>query len=112
MIRCHQPKQLKLQQWQVVLLLKNKFQNKISSKMASKTIIENVEKALDEISPFLKSDGEDITMVSIEDDKHVKVSLEAVCKYCKIKQTTLKTAVETTIKKYATEIETVENLNV
>src|SRR5690554_7741295 len=73
--------------------------------MASETIKQNVEKALEEIRPFLKSDGGDITLISIEDDKHVKVRLEGACISCNVNQMTLKAGVETTIKKYAPEIE-------
>lgn len=80
--------------------------------MASETIRQNVEKALEEIRPFLKSDGGDISLISIEDDKYVKVRLEGACKSCKINQMTLKAGVETTIKKFAPEIETVENISV
>jgi len=36
----------------------------------------NVQKALDEIRPFLQSDGGDISLISIEDGKFVKVQLE------------------------------------
>ncbi len=79
--------------------------------MASETIRQNVEKALEEIRPFLKSDGGDITLISIEDDKHVKVRLEGACTLCTVNQMTLKAGVETTIKKYAPEIETVENIS-
>jgi len=79
--------------------------------MASETIKQNVEKALEEIRPFLKSDGGDITLISIEDDKHVKVRLEGACTLCNVNQMTLKAGVETTIKKYAPEIETVENIS-
>jgi len=78
--------------------------------MNSVIIRENVEKALDEIRPFLKSDGGDITLISIEDDKHVKVRLEGACIACSVNQMTLKAGVETTIKKFAPEIETVENV--
>ena len=78
--------------------------------MASEPIKQNVEKALEEIRPFLKSDGGDITLISIEDDKHVKVRLEGACISCNVNQMTLKAGVETTIKKYAPEIETVENI--
>lgn len=39
--------------------------------MASETIRENVMKALDEIRPFLQTDGGDITLIDIVDDKHV-----------------------------------------
>ena len=37
--------------------------------------IEKIHLALDEIRPFLKSDGVDISFVSLEDKKHVKVQL-------------------------------------
>lgn len=80
--------------------------------MASEKIRQNVEKALEEIRPFLKSDGGDISLISIEDDKYVKVRLEGACTSCKINQMTLKVGVETTIKKFAPEIETVENVSV
>ncbi|HLW62741.1 MAG TPA: NifU family protein [Flavobacterium sp.] len=80
--------------------------------MNSETTRQNVEKALEEIRPFLKSDGGDITLISIEDDKHVKVRLEGNCISCNVNQMTLRAGVETTIKKYAPEIETVENIGV
>lgn len=79
--------------------------------MASDIIRQNVEHALSEIRPFLNSDGGDITLVSIEDDKHVKVRLEGACIACSVNQMTLKAGVETTIKKFAPEIETVENVS-
>jgi Fe-S cluster biogenesis protein NfuA len=69
-----------------------------------------IEKALEEIRPFLKSDGGDISLVSIEDGKHVKVRLEGACTSCSVNQMTLKAGVETTIKKYAPQIETVVNI--
>ena len=39
----------------------------------------NVEKALDEIRPFLQSDGGNISLISIENDTLVKVQLEGAC---------------------------------
>lgn len=69
-----------------------------------------VEKALDEIRPFLNSDGGDITLVEILDEKHVKVRLEGACTMCSVNQMTMKAGVETTIKKFAPQIETVENI--
>jgi Fe-S cluster biogenesis protein NfuA len=71
----------------------------------------NVEKALEEIRPFLNSDGGDITLISIEDNKHVKVRLEGACVGCSVNQMTLKAGVETTIKKFAPQIETVVNVS-
>lgn len=72
----------------------------------------NIEKALDEIRPFLQSDGGDISLLSIEDDKLVKVQLEGACVGCSVNQMTLKTGVEMTIKKYAPQIEQVINVEV
>jgi Fe-S cluster biogenesis protein NfuA len=70
----------------------------------------NIEKALEEIRPFLNSDGGNISLVSIEDEKHVKVRLEGACTSCSVSQMTMKAGVETTIKKYAPQIETVVNV--
>ncbi len=78
--------------------------------MNSIELRENIEKALEEIRPFLKSDGGDISLISIEDDKHVKVQLKGACVGCSVNQMTLKSGVEMTIKKYAPQIETVENV--
>jgi len=70
----------------------------------------SIEKALEEIRPFLNSDGGDIILISIEDEKHVKVKFQGACTICSVNQMTLKSGVETTIKKYAPQIETVENI--
>jgi Fe-S cluster biogenesis protein NfuA len=71
----------------------------------------NIEKALQEIRPFLNSDGGDISLISIEDEKHVKVRFEGACTGCSVNQMTLRAGVETTIKRYAPQIETVVNVN-
>ena len=78
--------------------------------MTAIEIKENVEKALDEIRPFLNSDGGNISLVEIIDDKHVKVRLEGACTSCNCSISTMKAGVETTIKKYVPQIETVENI--
>ena len=70
----------------------------------------NVEKALDEIRPFLQSDGGDISLLSIDDDKFVRVRLEGNCVACSVNQMTLKSGVEMTIKKHAPQIEQVINV--
>ncbi len=69
----------------------------------------NVEKALEEIRPFLVSDGGNIKLLSI-DDTTVKVQLEGACTGCSVNQMTLKNGVEATIKKYAPEIKEVINV--
>ncbi|MFX0556419.1 NifU family protein [Maribacter sp. CXY002] len=70
----------------------------------------NVEKALEEIRPFLQSDGGDISLISIDNENSVKVRLEGACVGCTVNQMTLKSGVEMTIKKYAPQIEEVINV--
>ena len=69
-----------------------------------------VQRALEEIRPFLNSDGGDIILISITDDKHVVVQLQGACVGCTVNQMTLRAGVETTIKKFAPQIETVTNI--
>jgi Fe-S cluster biogenesis protein NfuA len=69
----------------------------------------NVEKALEEIRPFLISDGGNIKLLSIEENT-VKVQLEGACIGCSVNQMTLKNGVEATIRKYAPHIEEVINI--
>ncbi|MGB2116860.1 MAG: NifU family protein [Flavobacteriaceae bacterium] len=78
--------------------------------MTGKELTLNVEKALEEIRPFLQSDGGDISLISIEDEKRVKVQLSGACVGCSVNQMTLKSGVEMTIKKYAPQIEEVINV--
>jgi Fe-S cluster biogenesis protein NfuA len=86
----------------VVAQLKNKI-------MTAQETQNNVEKALDEIRPFLMSDGGNIKLLSIE-DAIVKVQLQGACTGCSVNQMTLKNGVEATIKKYAPQIDQVINV--
>ena len=78
--------------------------------MTTEELTANIEKAFEEIRPFLNSDGGDISLVSITEGKHVTVRLEGACTSCSVNQMTLKAGVETTIKKFAPQIETVVNI--
>ena len=78
--------------------------------MTSEEVKSNVEKALEEIRPFLKSDGGDISLLGIEDDRLVRVQLKGACVDCTVNQMTLRSGVEMTIKKYVPQIEKVVNI--
>lgn len=78
--------------------------------MKTEEIHQKVEQALEEIRPFLISDGGNISLIKIIDNKHVKVRLEGACNSCSINQSTMKAGVESTIKKFVPTIETVENI--
>ena len=74
--------------------------------MSEKDLLENIEKALGEIRPYLETDGGDISFVSLDEDV-VSVKFHGACIGCKVNQMTLKNGVEATIKKYAPQIEKV-----
>mgnify|MGYP003691351895 CR=1 FL=1 len=78
--------------------------------MTTEELTIEVNKALEEIRPFLQNDGGDISLVSIEDGKVVNVKLEGACVGCSVNQMTLKSGVEMTIKKYAPQVEKVVNV--
>ena len=72
-------------------------------------LLENIEKALSEIRPYLLTDGGDISLVSIEEDV-VQVRFHGACTGCSVNQMTLKNGVEATIRKYAPQIRSVEEV--
>jgi len=72
--------------------------------------IEKINQALDEIRPFLKSDGGDISFIELTDDNVVKVQFLGACTGCSVNQMTLKSGVETTIQKYLPHIVRVEEV--
>jgi Fe-S cluster biogenesis protein NfuA len=71
--------------------------------MTETELLTNIEKALEEIRPYLIEDGGNIALVEVDSDT-VKVKLEGACIGCKVNQMTLKNGVEATIKKYAPQI--------
>ena len=71
---------------------------------------EKVEQGLNEIRPFLESDGGNIELISIINNV-VKVKLLGNCVSCSVNQMTLKNGVEMTIKKFAPQVEEVINID-
>ena len=66
--------------------------------ITSKRIINKIEAALDEIRPYLRSDGGDISLIEITDDYIVKVKLMGACQTCHVSMMTLKNGVEVAVK--------------
>ena len=69
---------------------------------------DRVEIALNNIRPFLQSDGGDIELIEITDDLIAKVKLVGACESCKMSASTMKAGVESTIKNFVPEINSVE----
>ena len=70
-----------------------------------------IEATLEELRPYLKTDGGDIKLVEITEDLIVRVELMGSCADCSMIQMTLKGGVESAIKKAAPEVKGVEAVN-
>lgn len=76
--------------------------------MKDATTISKIENALEQVRPFLKADGGDISLVEVTDDNIVRVKLHGACHGCSISHITMKAGVEEAIKNAVPEIKTVE----
>jgi Fe-S cluster biogenesis protein NfuA len=74
-------------------------------------IRERIEKALDDIRPYLKSDGGDIQLLEVTEEMIVKVKLLGACESCKMSISTMKAGVESTIRNAVPEIKEVIAVN-
>ena len=79
--------------------------------MDKDSLINRVNKGLDDVRPYLKSDGGDISLVKITSDFNVVIRFEGSCKTCDVNQMTLKLGVEEAIKKHAPEIKSLESVD-
>ena len=66
---------------------------------------------LEQIRPYLQSDGGDVKFVGLTADNVVHVELNGACHSCPMAIMTLKNGVEATIKKHIPEIVSVEAVN-
>lgn len=71
-------------------------------------LIQKVNIAIDELRPYLISDGGDMELVEITDNNVVKVKLIGACKSCSMSPMTLKAGLEEALKNVAPEITKVE----
>jgi Fe-S cluster biogenesis protein NfuA len=72
--------------------------------------VAKIHEALDEIRPFLKSDGGDISLVELTDEYVAKVQFHGACTGCSVNQMTLKSGVEMTIQKFVPHVIRVEEV--
>lgn len=78
--------------------------------MTKSELKNNVEKALNEIRPYLLTDGGDVVLVGIKNNE-VLVQFQGACIGCNVNQMTLKNGIEATVKKYAPQIKRVVEVN-
>lgn len=71
-----------------------------------------VEKALDNMRPYLLADGGDVKLVEITEDKIVLVELLGACETCPMSPMTMKAGIEDAIKRVAPEIQSIRAIKV
>lgn len=74
-------------------------------------LLQRVEKALDAIRPYLRTDGGDVNVLGITDDLTVEIELEGACVSCPMSSMTLKAGVEKSILDAIPEIKAVKAVN-
>jgi len=68
----------------------------------------SVEQAIENLRPYLHSDGGDMELVEITNDNIVRVKLIGACKTCDMSPMTLKAGLEEALKSAAPDIKGVE----
>lgn len=71
-----------------------------------------IKNVLEQIRPYLQSDGGDIRYIGLTEDNVVNVELTGACGSCPYSIITLKNGVETAIKKAIPAIKAVEAVNI
>ena len=80
---------------------------------ANQNELENkIKNVLEQIRPYLQSDGGDIRYISLTEDNVVNVELTGACGSCPYSIITLKNGVETAIKKAIPAVKAVEAINI
>ena len=79
--------------------------------MENNSYYETIEQALEEIRPYLKADGGDISLVEVTKDMVVKVKLLGACVGCPMSYQTMKNGIEQVVKKAVPEVKEVLAVN-
>jgi Fe-S cluster biogenesis protein NfuA len=74
-------------------------------------LTDKVNRAIEELRPFLLADGGDMELVEITDDPIVRVRLLGACSSCSMSLMTLKAGLEEAVRKAVPEIQSVEAVN-
>lgn len=80
--------------------------------MSDKTeLLERIDRAVDSVRPYLKTDGGDVKIVDVTDQNVVIVELLGSCESCPMSPMTMKNGIEEAIKKAVPEIKGVQAIN-
>jgi Fe-S cluster biogenesis protein NfuA len=70
-----------------------------------------IEKALDQIRPYLEADGGNVKVLEITDEMVLKLELLGACGACSMSTMTMKAGIEQAIKREVPEIQSVVAIN-
>jgi Fe-S cluster biogenesis protein NfuA len=74
-------------------------------------LVERIDRALDELRPFLRSDGGDITVLHVREDLVVEVELQGACAHCAQAAMTMRAGVEEAVRRVVPEVKEVIAVN-
>ncbi|MBL6618944.1 MAG: NifU family protein [Flavobacteriales bacterium] len=74
-------------------------------------LVERIDRALDELRPFLRSDGGDITVLNVREDLVVEVELQGACAHCAQAAMTMRAGVEEAVRRVVPEVKEVIAVN-
>jgi len=75
-------------------------------------LLSRVEQALDNIRPYLITDGGDVRLIEIDEHHIVQVELLGACGSCPMSPMTMKAGIEEAVKRVAPEIKGINAVNV
>ncbi len=76
-----------------------------------KPSLEQIEKVLVKVRPYLQMDGGDVEVVNVTDENIIEVRLLGACNGCPISQMTLRAGIERAIMSEFPEVKRVENIS-
>jgi Fe-S cluster biogenesis protein NfuA len=80
----------------------------VFDEIASLSLRERVEKAIEICRPYLQADGGDVQLLRIGDDGVVELAYQGTCTICPLSGMTLRAGIERTILRCAPEVKRVE----
>lgn len=75
-------------------------------------LIQEVDKALESIRPYLEADGGNVKVVEVSEDGVVKLELLGACGSCPMSAMTFKAGIEEAIKREVPQITGIEAINI
>ena len=79
---------------------------------SNQELADKVDRALNEVRPYLETDGGNVRVLEVSDDHVVTLELLGACGSCPMSVMTMKAGIEETIKRQVPEIRDVRALNI